>query len=166
MKILLLAAVFACCVLIGVGISAYYTKRVRFFRDSVKFCETMLSEVTFLHTKLGNLIKTNIERFNTPFRTVLEEFLKYLNHSVTVDDFIKTCETILVFLKPHERTVVSDFFRHLGEMDEEGESGNIKNYISEFRQTAENCEKDKSRFGGLFVKLGVAIGAVLVIILI
>jgi stage III sporulation protein AB len=151
--------------MIGVGVSAYFGRRVRFYSNMIKFCEIMLSEITFLHTKLGNLIQTNIDRFNSPFKTVLEEFKQYLDHSKTIDDFIKTCQTQLVFLRPDERAVVSDFFKHLGEMDEEGESGNIKNYISEFKRIAENCEKDKSRFGGLFVKLGIAAGAVLVIIL-
>lgn len=165
MKILLLAAVFVCPVMIGVGISAYFSKRSKFYLDLIKFCEIMLSEITFLHTKLGDLVKANIDRFSSTLKTVLKEFEEYLNHSKTIDDFIKTCETQLVFLRPDERAVIVDFFRHLGEMDEEGESGNIKNYISEFKRIAENCEKDKSRFGGLFVKLGIAAGVVLVIIL-
>ena len=166
MKIILLAAVFICTTMIGVGVSAYYSKRARFYRDTIKFCEILLGEITFLHTKLGYMIEANIERFSGSFKIVLESYKMYLDHSVAIDTFIETCKNRLVFLKPQELAVVSDFFRHLGEMDEEGESGNIKNYISEFKRIAENCEQDKSRFGGLFVKLGIAAGAVLVIILI
>lgn len=160
MRFLFCLAVFAGFCGIGVYIWRGYKQRKVFFENLLSFCDHLLVEISFSKNTVLHVIENYAESYSVPFRTALSGYKNLINEKqdithVRIDAFMWRR------LKPHERTVITDFFYELGRHGSAEERQKIQNkkitFDTFFRAAAESLKRDASIYLKLFIMLGIAV---------
>lgn len=164
MKIFLLSIIFLCCVIIGVKIFNYYSKRKEFYNQLCIFCEKSKIFISYSQEKLGNIINFKNCDFKNDFYNFLLFYEKYLNNQISLEEFKNYNE--LNFLSNEEKSEVLNFFSGLGNMTREEEIEKIELSNIRFLNSKNSAFDEHKKFSMLYVKLFIIIGFAFVIIFI
>ena len=165
MKYVLLTVVVFGMIYIGFGILKFYQKRKKFFEDLTLFCNKLCVDISFSKENLRTIINQNINNFGKDFKSILENYLFFLENNESVlskEELFKKNSLI----RDDEKEIVLHFFKDLGRLDASNQVLEIQNYHSRFESSKKQAEEENKKFGALSLKLMVLLGAVIVIILI
>ena len=150
---------------VGFGLSAYYRKRLKVFKDLVNFASKLVIDINFSKSRLKEIIQANIRSFSGEFKHILSGYLQYLNN----ENMQFSCGLLFkknTFLTSEERQTIFLFFKSLGRYDAENQISEINNYMEKFKAFSLSAEKENKKYGALYVKLGLMAGILLAILLI
>lgn len=165
MKILLLCLIVTCCTYIGYGLSSYYRKRLKIFRDCHSFSNKLIVEINFAKNNLKEIIKSSINSYSSDFKSVLNGYLNYLNSDAKVlatEQLFKKNN----FLSDDEKQTIFLFFKSLGRYDAENQILEIEHFKQKFESMCESAESENKKYSSLYIKLGLMFGILVAILLI
>lgn len=164
MKVFLLFVIFFCCLLIGFSIKTYFKKRKNFYDNSVKFCEKVLSDISFKNEKLQLIINNSIAEFNDEFYDALFNFNLYLSNKISKTSFQNWFNKKLYFLSSYEKSNFLNFIFSLGSQTKDEEIEKILNYKELLKSLKDEVNKKNRKYSGLYFKLFVVLGLTICII--
>lgn len=162
-KVLLLVVIFVLAVFIGISINAYFTNRKKFFQEFSNFLEYLKIQVSFQKSKIKQLVeeykKQNIDE---NFMKLLDDYLIYLTNLNAEVPF----EAKLAILKENEKSIISRVFMSIGRFNSDGEVANIHNALKEANSLLIDAQENQKKYGAVGVKLSIALGLLLIIVII
>ncbi len=162
-KVLLLVVIFVLAVFIGVSINSYFTNRKKFFQEFSNFLEYLKIQVSFQKSKIKQLVeeykKQNIDE---NFMKLLDDYLIYLTNLNAEVPF----EAKLAILKENEKSIISRVFMSIGRFNSDGEVANIHNALKEANSLLIDAQENQKKYGAVGVKLSIALGLLLIIVII
>lgn len=165
MKIALLCLIIAGATYIGYGLSSYYRKRFRFFKDCTSFASKLIVDINFSKTNLKEIINSNLNSYAGEFKHILNGYLNYLS-----SEAVLISETLLfkknTFLNDEEKQTLFLFFKSLGRYDAENQIKEIQNFTAKFQDLQKTAELESKKYSALYIKLGLMLGILVAIILI
>lgn len=164
MRYLLLVVVVVCFAIIGFLIASYYKRRNKFFCDLLYFCDLLLNEINFMHSKLYDIIEKNKELFGVDFKNLLSIYEEYLQNKLDKTQLIEIVQNSLNLLNLDESKEIIKFILSLGSLDVENEINNINNYKIVFNKFNNSAEKDRQKYAPLIIKLSFIFGCMIAII--
>ena len=126
--------------------SQKYTYRAKFFFELQNFLIELKRNIRIVKEPISKL---GVKSDSTPYMMYKQP------------EYIQTLD----YLKPNEKDVLQQFFSNLGRYDsymEEGRIGDMEDYCNKLLVLAENEKKQKTP---LYLKLGLAMGVSIVLIL-
>lgn len=165
MKVLLLCLIITCCTYLGYGFAGYYRKRFKLFRDCHAFANKLIVEINFAKHNLKEIISTTINNYGADFKRILSLYLNYLNSDAT----ILTNEMLFAkntYLSSDEQQNIFLFFKSLGRYDAENQILEIENFKQKFDEMRKESEVENTKYGLLYIKLGLLLGILIDILLI
>lgn len=164
MKWLLIIIFFIISVTAGYLIAIKYKKRSNFFNSLIMLAQKLDVEINFSRERLKKVIENFDSKNKSNLLGVDNTFINYLNNGGELTSEMLFGKSTL--LKNDEKEMILMFFKSLGRMDVESQSKEIKNFISRFESSLTLCLQEEKKYGKLGVKLGVAVGLVVAVILI
>ena len=162
-KVLLLVVIFVLAVFIGISINSYFTNRKKFFQEFSNFLEYLKIQVSFQKSKIKQLVeeykKQNIDE---NFMKLLDDYLLYLTNLNAEVPF----EVKLDILKENEKSIISRVFMSIGRFNSDGEVANIHNALKEANSLLVDAQENQKKYGAVSVKLSIALGLLLIIVII
>ena len=162
-KVLLLVVIFVLAVFIGISINSYFTNRKKFFQEFSNFLEYLKIQVSFQKSKIKQLVeeykKQNIDE---NFMKLLDDYLLYLTNLNAEVPF----EVKLDILKENEKSIISRVFMSIGRFNSDGEVANIHNALKEANSLLVDAQENQKKYGAVGVKLSIALGLLLIIVII
>ena len=162
-KVLLLVVIFVLAVFIGISINSYFTNRKKFFQEFSNFLEYLKIQVSFQKSKIKQLVeeykKQNIDE---NFIKLLDDYLLYLTNLNAEVPF----EAKLDILKENEKSIISRVFMSIGRFNSDGEVANIHNALKEANSLLIDAQENQKKYGAVSVKLSIALGLLLIIVII
>ena len=162
-KVLLLVVIFVLAVFIGISINSYFTNRKKFFQEFSNFLEYLKIQVSFQKSKIKQLVeeykKQNIDE---NFMKLLDDYLLYLTNLNAEVPF----EVKLDILKENEKSIISRVFMSIGRFNSDGEVANIHNALKEANSLLIDAQENQKKYGAVSVKLSIALGLLLIIVII
>lgn len=164
MKWLLIVVFFVISITTGYFISIKYKKRSNFFNSLIMLAQKLDVEINFSRERLKKLIENFDAKNKSNLLGIDNTFINYLNNGGELTSELLFGKSTL--LKNDEKEMVLMFFKSLGRMDVENQSKEIKNFISRFESSLTTCLQEEKKYGKLGVKLGIAVGLVIAVILV
>lgn len=165
-KVLLCFAIVFICGFMGYGISKCYLQRKKFFFCLSNFLITLKTDISFGAKSLTTIVENGINHSNSnsEFKLLLENYLKILNNldKVEMDNLFKG----IMFLTVQERESILMFFQNLGKIDSYSQIEEINKFFITSENYYITAKDDSKKYGSLYIKLGVIIGAFVSILII
>ena len=163
LKTMLLVLVVVGAIFVGLSINNYYVKRKNFFNELNKFLEYLKMQIQFQKSKLRQVVseykKQSLDSNFTDFLSAFEKYLSCLGEGCTFDFDVN-------FLKPEEKVTLLRLFTSIGRFHSAGEYSNITNAIGEVRAFYDSALEKQRKFGLVSVKLSIACGLLIVLIIV
>ena len=160
LKVLVLSLIFGMCVVMGVVKKQELLRRRSELEDVIRFAEFAKGEILYKNSTLDKIICNSVnpghlisELAGNSEPRFLERYEKvknrYLNTSALKSDDFRCLDTM---------------FELLGKTDCADQVKLLENIISELKIKREDSEYEYEKRGGLYVKMGIAIGCFSVMI--
>lgn len=165
MKILLLCLIVTCCTYIGYGLSSYYRKRHKIFRDCHSFANKLIVEINFAKNNLKEIITNSINSYSSDFKGILNGYLNYLNSDAKIlnDEQLFKKNSML---SQDEKQTIFLFFKSLGRYDAQSQIIEIEHFQQKFEQLEKSADAENKKYSALYIKLGLLFGVLIAILLI
>ena len=150
-KTISLLIVFLGSSYIGVEISNSYSKKEKFFREIIMFCDMLINNIGFNKNKIGVVIENNLDNYSGDLKDCLSSYIA--EKSIDVE-----------FLNKYQNQKINDFFNGLGGFDVGSEINYINSYKLIFEDFYEKGKDENKRYGTLYSKIGIIVGLILVIL--
>ena len=161
MKLILIVLLVALCALFGVGLSAYYRRRRKFYDDLYRFNLDFLTCLQFSAEPLETFLETARAGKSADFGKVLDKFSACLREGewdkLRLDGLPLSAE---------ERARLQRYFTELGGCDVHTEREKCGAYREQFCKDLEGAKAEEQKNSALSVKLGIYFGLLAVILII
>ena len=164
MKWVLIAVLFAACVLIGWIFSMRYKKREWFYSALIMFAQKLDVEINFSRERLKKLIEAMDEKNKKNLYGLDKNYLTYLDGTAELSQ--EALFKNIQILKADEKETIFLFFFFFCRSDVMGQSKEIANFSKRFDESLSKCSQENKKYGSLCIKLGVIAGLFLLVILI
>lgn len=144
------------CTFLGWLFSAKYRKRKKFFEQLSSFYERFSLELASVRKSIPAFLE------DYPATGEFKQFLFAYQTGLRTGEIIIN----LPFLTEEEEKLLFDFFRLLGKSDASSQQAFLKSYGVRFSALSAETAKDASRYGGLYLKIGLLFGFLVVILLV
>lgn len=159
-KLLVGIALVVFCGFCGYVLSKKYRMRKDFYRQLYSFNRSFLSEISFSRRPIEAWIEKT--RFTGEFDCTVKSFITALKNG---DSELNTL-SCPDFLTADEKNFLREYFFSLGRGDSAGQKGYFTAAEKTLGAQKDGAEKDATRYGDLYVKMGVLLGLTLLILLI
>lgn len=164
MKILILSAILVLFLAVGFEIYNSLRKKKNYFDDFVMFMNLLKVELSFFQNKLEVTIKKLSSNFKKEFTATLNNFCLYLSSNSlekNVSSFVQNKN-----LSDEENEYNYQLFSFLGSSDCLSQIEMIENFCIKLNSFQTKHNTNFQKYGSFSLKMAVAIGAVIVILLI
>ena len=165
MQLFWLIGIFFAFVLLGFYIFLHFKSRKIFFENLISFCDHLSIEISFSKNITLQVIERYSKSYAKHFQSVLQGYRGLVEGKQDI-----THQAITDFmwnrLKPHEASVIVEFFCELGRhgaMEESEKLANKKVQFNEFLETAKTAQR---RDASIYLKLCIILGIGAVVLLI
>lgn len=154
MKIILGIIALIVCTYIGYSLSKKYIERKKFYKDFFYFNKNLYNQVSYSQNSLLKIAREIKDESN--FYTLLKEKIVDKNEKMNLS----------IKLLQEDEELFSEYLSNLGKSDYETQ----KKYLSEMDgiilKKLTEAEEDEKKYKNTYLKLGFAIGLIILIILI
>lgn len=162
MKLALCAGIIGLFGYVGYNLSSHYSSKKKFYYCLLNFVNTLKIQINFLEQNLENVLKSQ--------KSGSKEFLQLVNNFKELllkQKFLKQELFVgISILSNEEKDVIYNFFKSLGRLDMENQIIAIDNFLNIIDGYYQNSKTESSKYGGLYIKLGIIFGAFLSLIII
>ena len=162
MKIILVAIVFSCFLLIALGVRRYYNSRQNFYKDLTSFCSDLKLSIQSSNKKLITIIEESKEKYKGEFCLFLCHYEERLLNHISKDEFYYL--TRFEYLSLLERRQICSFFDELGRLTYDEEIEKIVNSERVFEEQKRVCSTEQTKYSSLYFKLFVVLGLLVCIL--
>ena len=138
---------------VGYSFALYYKKRKLFFSDFIDFLNHSKTQISFLQSRRSNIFSS--------FGSGDSDFEKITKNLAADKDVKKPA-----YLKQDEWFYVEHYMKNLGKSDVESECQNIEANLQKAKALLSKCDKECEQKYALCIKLGVAVGIAISIIIV
>lgn len=158
-RVILCLAIIVLCGAVGYGVSGYYIQRKKFFFSYELFLNELKSDIGFGAKKLDEIVYSAINRagISKDLKTLLNNFMLVIKNgeSLNKENLFKTIN----ILNEQERESILSFFKKLGKVDSFSQLEDINKMFVVNGAYLSEAKEDSKKYGTLYIKLGVIIGA-------
>jgi len=151
-KVLLIIAIFTCCVVAGVIIKNGLLNRVKCFEQFEILLNEISSKICFLKADKSSILKD----FSNDYIYAKEFVSGYLTEG----------KGYLNILNDNENYVINTFLNSVGKSDMDGEISNLKYYEHLIDSMKSKSKDNYNKYGMFSVKMSIILGTLIAIILI
>ena len=156
-----IVAILGLSAVCGKMIALIYEKRDKLYEELENFCMFMKNEIGFCQTKVGTIFDKFEKAYNVKNTEVFKE-LKTCVESKNISE--KTTQSVY-FLKLHEKQMILQFFKNLGNLDEDHQVADIENFAENVKKNHEEATSKRKQNAPICYKLCLAAGAVVCVMI-
>lgn len=165
-KLILCIAIIALCGFIGYGISSHYSDRKKFFFSLTNFLNSLKTNIEFSATNLKKILMAELKQ-NTKSKDFCKMIENYLMSLDCGDEFIKeTLFNNIKILTEEEKECIFYFFKKLGKVDSFSQIEEIDKLFKVNGIYYSDAKEESKKYGSLYIKLGIIIGAFIALMII
>lgn len=150
-----IVAILGLSAVCGKLIALVYEKRDKFYEELEKFCEFLKNEIGFCQTKVGMIFDKFESTYDIKNKSAFSDLKKYTENKSSNEEVLQS----LYFLKKHEKQMIIDFIKTLGNLDETHQVANVENFAGNIKKLHEEAQSKRKQNAPLCYKLCIAVGA-------
>lgn len=148
---------------IGIKMSSFYRKKYNFIKDWKKLNEELEIQISFNKKSLQEIIDTFSAK-SEDFSNILDNYKEYISNTKDDDFLIHKIEKNLFYKK--YKSSLTDYFLTLGKIDYLSQLKLLQNYNKILDDYLNEATKELKSKGGLYSKIGLLIGIMIMIIMV
>ena len=157
MKAILLVLIISMFGVIGFGVAGSYFERKRFFFNLLEFLKQTKSLVGFSSTKLTEILNKQSYYGDKHFKRLIKNYMSVLNDNLNIS--LDNLFYDITILTNEEKQDIFSFFKGLGMYDQTTQIKQIELLESKCKHYFETANEDAKKYGELYSKLGLIVGA-------